>query len=242
VPRPRHLKEAVSAALASSAPTDGALAVLDDMPAAALVGPLLSALLSPVPLVRWRAATALGRTVARMARERLEDGRNVMRRFMWSLNEESGAIGWGVPEAMAETLAHSEPLAAEFSRIYLSYIRDLDKDCTYIDHAPLRRGVYWGVARLARARPELARPAVPDLFTGLSDCDPESRGCCALALALLSPPPTPEILAALAALFDDPYRFELYFDGVMASAGVSDLARRAHDILTRPDVSGPAAP
>ena len=242
MPRQRHLKDAVYAALALSAPTDKALAVLDDMPAASLTGPLLSALLSPVPLVRWRAAAALGRSVARMAEERLEDGRNVMRRFMWSLNEESGAVGWGVPEAMAEVMAASAPLAAEFSRIYLSYVRDLDKDCTYIDHAPLRRGVYWGIARLAQARPQLALPAVPDLLVGLSDCDPESRGYCALALTLLSPPPTPALRAALAALFDDPHRFDLYFDGVFTPAGVSELAHAAHDRLTRPGAPGPVAP
>jgi len=242
MPRPRHLKETVQTALASFAPTDEALAVLDDLPAASLTGPLLSSLLSPAPLVRWRAATALGRSVARMAGERLEDGRNVMRRFMWSLNEESGAIGWGVPEAMAETLAHSEPLAVEFSRIYLSYVRDLDKDCTYIDHAPLRRGVYWGIARLAKTRPQLARPAAPDLLDGLSDCDPESRGYCALALTLLSPPPTPALLAALTALFDDPHRFDLYFDGVMTPASVSELAHAAHDRLTKPGAPGPVAP
>lgn len=227
MPRTRHLKETVLAALATSLSTDAALACLEPLPAAALIGPLLSALLSPVPLVRWRAVAALGRSVARLAEARLEDGRNVVRRFMWSLNEESGAVGWGVPEAMAETLARSEPLAREFSRILASYIRDLDKDCTFIDHAPLRRGAYWGLARLAQVRPELAVPAVPDLVTGLGDGDPESRGYCALALERLAPPSTPAMLAALEALFDDPYRFDLFFDGAFFPIGVSDLAHRA---------------
>jgi hypothetical protein len=234
MPRTRHLKETVLAALATSRSTDAALACLEPLPAAALTGPLLSALLSPVPLVRWRAVAALGRTVARMAEARLEDGRNVVRRFMWSLNEESGAVGWGVPEAMAETLVHSEPLAREFSRILASYIRDLDKDCTFIDHAPLRRGAYWGLARLAQVRPELVVPAVPDLVVGLGDCDPESRGCCALALERLAPPSTPAMLAALAALFPDPHRFDLFRDGALAPSGVSDLAHRAYERLASP--------
>ncbi|MDQ7832939.1 MAG: HEAT repeat domain-containing protein [Desulfovibrionaceae bacterium] len=235
MPRTRHLKETVLSALATSVSTDAALARLEPLPAAALTGPLLSALLSPVPLVRWRAVAALGRSVARLAEVRLEDGRNVVRRFMWSLNEESGAIGWGVPEAMAETLVHSGPLAVEFSRIYLSYIRDLDKDCTFIDHAPLRRGVYWGIARLAQVRPELVVPAVPDLLVGLSDCDPESRGCCALALERLAPPATPAMLAALTVLFSDPYRFDLFWDGVLSPTGVSDLAHRAYERLRHPE-------
>ncbi|QLA21014.1 DVU0298 family protein [Desulfolutivibrio sulfoxidireducens] len=234
MPRERHMKEAVRKALAAPGPTDEALAVLDASPPAALTGPLLSALLSPTPLVRWRAVTALGRAVCRMAEARLEDGRIFVRRLMWYLNEESGAVGWGAPEAMAEILARHEGLAREFHRILLSYIRELEKDCTFIDHPPLRRGAFWGVARLAQARPELARPAVPDLVTGLADCDPESRGLCCLALTLLRPEETPEMLAGFLALAGDTHVFDLYWDGELRPARVSELARTAHALLSQP--------
>ncbi|MFZ5812015.1 MAG: DVU0298 family protein [Thermodesulfobacteriota bacterium] len=234
MPRKRHMKETVRLALAASGPTDQALDVLDASPPAALTGPLLSSLLSPEPLARWRAVTALGRAVARMAEARLEDARVFVRRLMWHLNEESGAIGWGAPEAMAEILSRNADLAREYHRILLSYIREFDKDCTFIDHPPLRRGAYWGVARLAQARPELVLDAVSDIIAGLSDCDPESRGLCCLALTLLRPPETPEMLAGILALSGDAHEFELYWDGELKPARVSDLARAAYALVSQP--------
>jgi len=40
-----------------------------------------------------------------------------MRRLMWNLNDESGGIGWGNPEAMGEILACHEALANEYAPI-----------------------------------------------------------------------------------------------------------------------------
>jgi hypothetical protein len=169
-----------------------------------------------------------------MAEARLEDGRVFVRRLMWHLNEESGAIGWGAPEAMAEILARHEGLAREYHRILLSYIREFDKDCTFIDHPPLRRGAYWGVARLAQARPDMALAAVLDLTAGLWDCDPESRGLCCLGLTLLRPEETPEMYAGFQALAGDAHAFDLYWDGELKPVRVSELARMAHALLSQP--------
>ncbi len=221
------------AALAAPGPTAPALASLAALPPAAHTGPLQSALLSPVPLVRWRAVTALGRAVCRMAEARLEDGRVFVRRLMWHLNEESGAIGWGAPEAMAEILARHEGLAREYHRILLSYIREFDKDCTFIDHPPLRRGAYWGVARLAQARPDMALAAVLDLTAGLWDCDPESRGLCCLGLTLLRPEETRRCMP-----FSRPWPATPTLRPVLGRelkpVRVSELARMAHALLSQP--------
>jgi len=148
----------------------------------AFVGPLLSCL-------AWggtptgRAAAALGACVAVMAREAPDDARVVMRRFMWHMNEESGNLGWGVPESMAETLARSSLLAEEFSRVLLSYIRDTGREDNFVDHAPLRRSCYWAVGRLLQARPEFAASALPLLRAGLVDEDLPCRGMAAWAVA-----------------------------------------------------------
>jgi len=53
----------------------------------------------------------MGRVVSSLAEKDMESARVVMRRLMWNLNEESGGIGWGCPEAMGETMARSAPLA-----------------------------------------------------------------------------------------------------------------------------------
>jgi hypothetical protein len=153
----------------------------------AFVGPLLSCL-ALGGVQAGRAAAALGACVAAMARTAPEEARVVMRRFMWHMNEESGNLGWGIPESMAETLARSALLAEEFSRVLLSYIRDTGREDNFVDHAPLRRSCYWAVGRLLQARPEFAVSALPLLQAGLRDEDLPCRGMAAWAIAQMGVP------------------------------------------------------
>ncbi len=150
------------------------------------VSPLFSALCNTSATVRWRAVTAFGEVIGRMALVTPEKARVVMRRFIWSLNDESGGIGWGAPEAMAEIMAVSPRMAGEYHNHLLAYIHDAEHrpDC-YLEHAPLRRGAVWGVGRLAQSRPELARPAGPNLIHALDDCDHIIRGMAAWVCGLL---------------------------------------------------------
>ena len=118
----------------------------------ASVGPLISMIQSTDPRIKDRAVRALGRVVDAMAGIRMESARVVMRRLMWSLNDESGGIGWGAPEAMGEIMALNEALAREYSRILLSYV---DEKGNYLEYEPLRQGALAGIRRLAAARPYL---------------------------------------------------------------------------------------
>lgn len=161
------------------------LARLEARPAREIVNPLLACLPLGGRSTR-RAAAALGRAVARMAEEdSLEAARNMARRLMWHMNEESGNIGWGIPEAFAEILACHPRLAGEFHRILLSYIRKTDKDDNYCDHAVLRRSCFWAAGRLAQARPDLVAAGRDALVAGLSDEDAECRREAAAALRIL---------------------------------------------------------
>ncbi len=137
--------------------------------------------------VHWRAASTLGLAVARLAEHDRETARDVMRRLMWKMNEDSGNIGWGVPEGMAEILARSETLSREYAKILISYIIDTGKADNYIDHAPLRRSAYWAAGRLAAARPDWIPAAFPHLLAGLADEDQAGRGVAAWAVGGLAP-------------------------------------------------------
>ena len=123
---------------------------LDEVPARELVGPLFSCL----PLggeATDRAASALGKAVSRMADEHIEEARNVVRRLMWHMNEESGNIGWGIPYT---TLFRSD---------------------NFCDNNVLRRSCFRAVERFALARPDLASKARGPLQAGLRDEDPVCR-------------------------------------------------------------------
>ncbi|MGW8194357.1 MAG: DVU0298 family protein [Desulforhopalus sp.] len=122
-----------------------------------LINPLFSALCSTKETVRWHAVCCFGRVVPKICTEDIEAARIVMRRFLWALNDESGGIGWGVPEAMAEVMCHSRLLRREYVHMLVSYIRkDGDEqfqDGNYLELPMLQRGVLWGVGRLCQAHP-----------------------------------------------------------------------------------------
>ena len=146
------------------------------------VGPLFSFLLKE-PTLMHRSAVALGATCAQLATHTMERARNVVRRYMWHLSEESGNIGWGIPEAFAETLAASELLSAEFGRILVTYIIDLGREDNYCDNALLRRSCYWACGRFAAASPLQTRMWDKWLALGLRDTDVICRGMAAWALS-----------------------------------------------------------
>ena len=233
MPHSRDLKRSVRALLADDA-WAARLAELDGLPARRLVGPLFSLLLDPSEAVRWRAVAAFGRTVARMADstepgEGLEAARVVLRQCLWRLNEESGGVGWGVPEALGETLARHRRLAGEFHRVLASYVRENVRDGVCVegnslDHVPLRRGVYWALGRLAQAFPELLEREISTLRAGLHEDDGPCRGLAAWALGILG---AAEVAPELAALVGDPAEVGLFVDGELRQTTAGALATEA---------------
>lgn len=150
-----------------------------------LVNPLF-ACLTEGDTTAERAAVVLGGVLSQIYAESPESAKNIVRRFMWHMNEESGNIGWGIPEAFGETLAQCRPLADNFYRVLFSYIRDLPGDSTYCDYAPLRRSCYKAVGRVAKARPDLASDALPLLEAGRADPDEMCREIATKLFAELS--------------------------------------------------------
>ena len=207
-------------------------AALEAVPPKELIGPLYACLLEPEPLMRWRAISALGLVVAKLADQGLELARPVMRQLMWRLNEESGNMAWGAPETFGEILAQHGGLAQEFHRVLASYIheRDCQTGDNYLEHGPLRQGAYWGLARLAQVRPKLALPAWKDLLLALKSAEPAIRGFSAWALAGILPlggPAASQIRNGLTTLLEDQSGLELYRDGALDQVTVGALAREA---------------
>ncbi|WP_456324769.1 DVU0298 family protein [Desulfonauticus submarinus] len=164
----KKLKYKVFAILGKDNPQT-ALKELLNFPLKKVVNPLFSALLHPEEKIRWHGISAFGLVVNEMAKNHMEDARIVMRRFMWMLNDESGGIGWGVPEAMGEIMAVNSQIANEYHTILFSYLQENEqgKD-NFLEYAPLRRGAYWGTARLAQKRPNLGIKAQDKILAALN--------------------------------------------------------------------------
>ena len=204
---------------------ESGLAEIGRMPARKAINPLFSFLCSLDELLKWRAVTAMGEIVDRLADTDMESSRVIMRRYMWQLNDESGGIGWGCPEAMGEIMARNDNLADEFWCILISYIRP---DGNYLEHEVLQRGVLWGVGRLAHARPQLLKTSVDYLHPYMQSDDPHLRGLAAWAAGALQNPNTTAILNQLK---DDSTKLSHYLDGHIKRRSVSEIAQKALQMI-----------
>jgi len=200
---------------------DKALEELYGIPGPQVINALFSFLPHNEEKTRWRAVAAMGAMMNKLAEADMEGARTVMRRLMWSLNPDSGGIGWGAPEAMAEIMARNATLAGEFGSIYVSY---MDEAGNYLEYAVLQRGVLWGLVRLALARPETARTAEPYIEKYLVSADPTVRGLAATAAGLLKVKGTRALLQAL--LMDDS-EFRIFLDTELVKRRVSEAAEEA---------------
>ncbi len=117
---------------------------------------LFSALCQTEELCKWHAVSGFGQIVPQISIKDREAGRVIMRRFLWSLNDESGGIGWGAPESIAEIMAADENIFSEYIHMLFSYMEDdgpeLFQNGNFLELPALQQGVLWGVGRLLQVR------------------------------------------------------------------------------------------
>jgi len=206
---------------------EAGLAELVRMPARRVVNPLFASLCNPDELHKMRAAKAMGVIVAELAETDMEAARVIMRRFMWNLNDESGGIGWGSPEAMGEIMAVSEKLAREYAHVLVSFIRE---DGNFLEHIILQRGVLWALARLAEVRPQLLKTFVPHILPYSGSNDATLRGLAAKTLgAIGADSARPQLIS----LLQDQTLIDIFLDGQIQAFTVSELASEALQLIER---------
>ncbi|UCF83888.1 MAG: HEAT repeat domain-containing protein [Desulfobacteraceae bacterium] len=221
----RALKKNVYELLAS-VDFDTALVELCRLPSRKVINSLFSFLYNKDEQIKWRAVTAFGAVVTKLADEDMEAARMIMRRLMWNLNDESGGIGWGSPEAMGEALACHEELAKEYARILLSYARE---DGNYLEHEVLQRGLLWGIGRLSQVRPDLVKDAIPYLIPYLKSGDVYVRGLAAWSMGLIG---ASNARSGLEHLTRDEAEIQMYVDRKLIKRKVKELAEKALERLS----------
>lgn len=224
----RSLKQTVRGLLAA-ADFNVALDRLRDLPLQRIINPLFGFLLDRDELIRWRAVSAMGIVTAALADARMESARVIMRRMMWQLNDESGGIGWGIPEAMGEIMAHHEKLAGEYAVILMSYASVRQN---FLEHDMLQRGMLWGIGRLAEARPERLTGVDADIIMFLDSEDSVHRGLAVLTLGNLR---SAQAAVSLPRLVDDSAVLTIYDheNYLLTQITVGALARTALAQLTK---------
>ncbi|MBN2059857.1 MAG: HEAT repeat domain-containing protein [Deltaproteobacteria bacterium] len=178
-----------------------------------------------MPSVKWGAITAIGEVVGLMADEDLESARNIIRRLMWNLNDESGGIGWGSPEAMAEILFRNKTLATEYHHMLLSYINE---EGNFQESELMQRGVLWGIGRIAGKYPELVKKSAADIIKFLDSDDPAVRAYSARLAGLLG---LQEARFRLESLLNDEHEIQVFIDSKLINCRVKNVVSEAIERL-----------
>jgi len=171
-------------------------------------------------LMRWRCIEGLGLLAANLAPQGVEPLRDIIRRLLWTMNDESGNVGWFAPEAIGEIMASVPRLAREFTDLLPNFLVE----------EPFERGTHWAMVRVAGAvghSPSVIKmleAGAGTLVQSLGDQDAFTRAHAALALKRLGRLDG----APAAAIAADTGPLTVYdFDsGTLVSTTVADLVEQ----------------
>lgn len=178
-----------------------------------IVRQLMSRIYVKEGLLFWRAIEGLG--IAAQTIERIQPGYAVelVRRYFWSLNEESGGTAWNASEAIGSIIAHCPEECGHFNWMYSKLL----------DDESLNEGTLWGLAHIACVKPDLVLPLAEVVLPFLNSENPELSGRAALVQALVQDcKDVPGIRAK-----EQPKRtmLELYFNNQIQLYSVAELSQ-----------------
>ena len=192
----------------------------DGRRASKLIRRILSRLYSRDPAVKWPAVAAIG-LVAAVDVMQEKQARDLIKRLYWTLNDESGSVPFGVPEALGEIFANRPALIPANTPLFVSYL--VHKEM--IQTGPILAGAIWAVGRIGVEDPEDRQRVLPGLKSALAAPEPELRGTALWTLARLGL--GQELRESVEARLEDEDSVTLLIDGEVRDCRLAMLAREA---------------
>lgn len=162
----------------------------------------------------WRAIEAIGVLSKEIAEKDPDTVRNIVGRLLWMIRDESGGIGWSVPEILGEIVLNNPVLCADIAPIIVSFHEE----------KMLTAGVLRAIGRMGKINKETVEYAVPVALSYLHHEDHSLRGYAVLALAGLE---AAEAADGIEKLKDDHGRLDVYKDGELHEKTVGEVAADA---------------
>jgi len=129
-------------------------------------------------IVFWRAVEALGVFAHCIEQKERNYALELVRRYFWMLNEESGGTAWNASEAIGSLVSHCTATCGQFNWMLSGLLED----------ESLRDGALWGLGQLAQNAPHLVDPIEERIRPFLESVEPLTRGLAALVYALVRTP------------------------------------------------------
>lgn len=169
----------------------------------------------------WPRVEALGIAAAFEEKHKKDASVELVRRYFWSLNEESGGNAWNAAEAIGSIMAYNPKECGHFNWMYANLLDDEN----------LQAGVLWGLLNLAINAPEIVEPLWEKVRPFLEAENPDLRGLAVWIVTLMKDYPAKkeswEIEARLAArLAQDKSLAEIYLEGKYYQFPIAELLKK----------------
>lgn len=139
--------------------------------------------------VRFKVIKAAGYAASALSEHELEFVRTVIGNLFWSLNDDSGSIGWSSPELLGEIISTRIDLFKEYIPHVISLLT--------IKETYFRPGVLWAMGRIASREPSHIKPYLPYIKMYLADSRAETRAYAVWCLNQIGAPVPDEHLRRL---------------------------------------------
>jgi HEAT repeat protein len=168
----------------------------------------------------WRAMEAIGLVTREISKNNPEAVRNIVGRLLWMIRDESGGIGWSVPDILGEIVRNNPVLCADIAPIIASSHEEI----------MLTGGVLRAIGRIGRINTDTVSYAIPIVISYLHSEDAAIRGSAVWALGEIG---NKDNASGLEALKQDRTQIAFYMDGEIQKTSVGDLASEAMNKLLK---------
>jgi hypothetical protein len=172
--------------------------------------------------IRWSAIEAVAQFMKHLWRKgKAEKVRVYMRNLFWSLNDESGGIGWNSPQTIAEMIVNIPELLDPFGSMMIAHT---------LDEPPLVQGGLWGIGRLGKRVAESVDFFEDLVLAVFKHDDSETLSLAAWASGEVGFRPA---LPFLEKILERHEAAQIYFDGDFHEKQVGQWAREAIEKIER---------
>jgi hypothetical protein len=115
--------------------------------------------------LRWPAIECAAKFIQRLWKKgQKEKVREYVRNLFWSINDESGGIGWSAPQTIAEIIINIPELLEPYGSMMIAHT---------LEEPPLIKGGLWGIGRLGKQIAESVEFFREKILAAFENNDPE---------------------------------------------------------------------
>lgn len=166
--------------------------------------------------IKFKVVKATGFAVSALIDKELQYIKTTISNLLWSLNDDSGGVGWSSPELLGEIISTRIDLLKEYIPLIISLLK--------IKETYFRPGVLWALGKIASKEPSHIKPYEPYINMYLTDSIPETRGYAVWCLGLINATISEKLLNHL--LKDTSEILILDTDGSISKKTISELAKQ----------------